>query len=110
VGSDSVLGSLRKDLWTALVGGNLPAPEIICKNLWAYAFEGRVQKLHISYSKAQGLTKGKNHPPGLTPGAHACNPSYLGGRDQEDHDGSKPAHTNNLRYPISKKPVIKKGW
>jgi hypothetical protein len=26
----------------------------------------------------------------LAPVAHACNPSYSGGRDQEDH-GSKPA-------------------
>jgi hypothetical protein len=26
---------------------------------------------------------------GCLPGAHACNPSYLGGRAQEDH-GSKP--------------------
>jgi hypothetical protein len=30
-----------------------------------------------------------------------CNPSYPGGRDQEDH-GSKPAQTNNSRDPISK--------
>jgi hypothetical protein len=28
------------------------------------------------------------------PVAHACNPSYLGGRDQEDH-GLKPAQANN---------------
>jgi hypothetical protein len=40
---------------------------------------------------------------------HACNPSYSGGRDQEDH-GSKPALPNSLRDPISKKPITKKGW
>jgi hypothetical protein len=42
------------------------------------------------------------------PVAHACNPSYLGGRDQED-PGSKPVQANNLRDPISKKPITKKG-
>jgi hypothetical protein len=33
---------------------------------------------------------------------HICNPSYLGGRDQEDH-GLKPAWTNSLQEPILKK-------
>jgi hypothetical protein len=33
--------------------------------------------------------------------AHACNPSYSGGRDLEDQ-GSKPAQANSLRDPISK--------
>jgi hypothetical protein len=40
--------------------------------------------------------------------AQACNPSYLGGRDQEDHS-SKPAWANSLRDPILKIPIIKKG-
>jgi hypothetical protein len=31
--------------------------------------------------------------------AHAANPSYSGGRDQEDR-GSNPAQTNSLRNPI----------
>jgi hypothetical protein len=43
------------------------------------------------------------------PVAHACNPSYSGGRDQADHD-SKPAWANSLRDPISKIPFTKKGW
>jgi hypothetical protein len=34
--------------------------------------------------------------------AHACNPSYSGGRDQEDR-GSKSDQTNSFRNPISKK-------
>jgi hypothetical protein len=34
--------------------------------------------------------------------AHACNPSYSGGRDQEDH-GLKPAQANSSRDPISEK-------
>jgi hypothetical protein len=38
--------------------------------------------------------------PGLV--AHACNPSYSGGRDQEDRS-SKPAGANSSRDPISKK-------
>jgi hypothetical protein len=40
------------------------------------------------------------------PMAHACNPSYSGGRDQ-DH-GSKPAWVNSLWDPISKVPYIKR--
>jgi hypothetical protein len=36
-----------------------------------------------------------------------CNPSYSGGRDQEDHD-SKAAQTNSSRDPISKKTQHKK--
>jgi hypothetical protein len=38
----------------------------------------------------------------------ACNPSYKGGRDQEDQ-GSKPARENSSRDPISKKPFTKIG-
>jgi hypothetical protein len=41
--------------------------------------------------------------------AHACNPSYSGGRDQEDH-GLKPARANSFRDPILRKPITKKGW
>jgi hypothetical protein len=45
--------------------------------------------------------------------AHSCNPSYLGGRDQEDR-GSKPVGANSSRDPIFKKPIKKKkrlvGW
>jgi hypothetical protein len=43
------------------------------------------------------------------PVAHACNPSYSGGRDQEDHV-LKPAWANNSQDPISKKPITKKGY
>jgi hypothetical protein len=38
--------------------------------------------------------------------AHTCNPSYSGGRDQEDHS-SKPAIGS--QDPIFKKPFHKKG-
>jgi hypothetical protein len=40
--------------------------------------------------------------------AHAYNPSYSGGREQEDH-GLKPAWANRSRDPTSKKKK-KKGW
>jgi hypothetical protein len=39
--------------------------------------------------------------------AHACNPCYIGGRDQEDC-GSKPSWANSSQDPISKKKKITK--
>jgi hypothetical protein len=45
---------------------------------------------------------------GQVPVAYTCNPSYLGGRDQEDL-GLKPARANSLRDPILKKPNMEKG-
>jgi hypothetical protein len=39
---------------------------------------------------------------------HACNPSYSGGRDQEDH-GSKPAQANSLQDLILGKNPQKSG-
>jgi hypothetical protein len=39
--------------------------------------------------------------------AHVYNPSYSGGRDQED-GGSKPAQANSSRDPISKKNLSQK--
>jgi hypothetical protein len=43
------------------------------------------------------------------PVAHACNPSYSGGRDLEDR-GSNPAWANSSQDPISKTPFTIKGW
>jgi hypothetical protein len=40
--------------------------------------------------------------------AHVHNPSYSGGREQEDHS-SKPALGNSSPDPISKKTITKKG-
>jgi hypothetical protein len=40
--------------------------------------------------------------------AHACNPSYSGGKDQEDC-GSKPAWANSSWDPILKKTITEKG-
>jgi hypothetical protein len=41
--------------------------------------------------------------------AHACNPSYWGGRDQED-SGSKPTWANSSKRLYLEKPFTKKGW
>jgi hypothetical protein len=41
--------------------------------------------------------------------AQAYNPSYSGGRDQEDHS-SKLTWANSSQNPIWKKPFTKKGW
>jgi hypothetical protein len=38
--------------------------------------------------------------------AHACKPSYSGGRDQEDH-GLKPAQANSAMRPYLEKPFTK---
>jgi hypothetical protein len=40
--------------------------------------------------------------------AHTCNPSYSGGRDQEDL-GSKPVWANGFERPYLKKTHHKKG-
>jgi hypothetical protein len=46
----------------------------------------------------------------LVPVAHTYNPSYSGGRDQEDH-GSQPAQANSWWDPILKNPSQKRaGW
>jgi hypothetical protein len=39
--------------------------------------------------------------------AHACNPSFSGGTDQEDYS-SKPAEANSSRDPILKKAIKKR--
>jgi hypothetical protein len=46
----------------------------------------------------------------MRPGAvaHTCNPSYSGGRGQEEH-GWKPAQANGSQDPISKKFITKIG-
>jgi hypothetical protein len=41
-------------------------------------------------------------------GAQVCNPSYSGGKDQEDQ-GSKSAQANSSQDPISKKKPSQKG-
>jgi hypothetical protein len=50
---------------------------------------------------------GKEYPIDLPESnAHACNPSYSEGRDQEN-SGLKPAQENSSRDPISKNPSQK---
>jgi hypothetical protein len=45
----------------------------------------------------------------LAPGAHACHPSYSGGRDQEDRS-SKPAQQIVHKTLPWKKSNTKQGW
>jgi hypothetical protein len=40
---------------------------------------------------------------------HACNPSYSGGRDQEDHGRKEASPGNSLRELITKKVHHRKG-
>jgi hypothetical protein len=47
----------------------------------------------------QALAPNKNRRKSQAPVAHACNPSYSGGRDQEDR-GLKSAWANSSRDPI----------
>jgi hypothetical protein len=49
----------------------------------------------------------KNRTVSQVPVAHIYNPSYLGGRDQEDH-GLKPAQANSSMRPYLKKTLHNK--
>jgi hypothetical protein len=62
--------------------------------------------LHISFFQGYSFYK---HPWSQVLMPHTYNPSYSGGRDQED-GGSKPPQSNSLQDPISKRPITKKGW
>jgi hypothetical protein len=48
---------------------------------------------------------------GQVPVAHSCNPSYSGGRDQEDQEdwGSKPTPAKNSHKTLSWKNPTEKG-
>jgi hypothetical protein len=60
--------------------------------------------------QANDVKKKKKIETSQVPVALAYNPSYSGGRDQEDH-GSKPAWANNSERPyLKKKKITKKGW
>jgi hypothetical protein len=63
--------------------------------------------LHLVWETNGGGERKEKHE-GLELVAHTCNPSYSGGRDQEDR-GSKPARGKSLLDPILKKPFTKKG-
>jgi hypothetical protein len=42
--------------------------------------------------------------------AHTCNPSYSGGRDQEDCGSQASLGKYSSRDPISKIPITEEGW
>jgi hypothetical protein len=61
--------------------------------------------------KASKAVRSEIHSPeacGQVLEAHACNPSYSGGRDQENC-GSKPAWANSSMRTYLKKPFTKMG-
>jgi hypothetical protein len=71
--------------------GNTSFFVLFCFVLFCYYWSFEFRVFHM---------KSKLLSPALV--AHACNPSYSGGRDQGDH-GSKPAQANSSGDLISKK-------
>jgi hypothetical protein len=63
----------------------------------------------IFHHTTQNREQFKSYELGQVLVAHTCNPSYSGGRDQEEC-GSKTAWANSLPDPISNKFIIKEGW
>jgi hypothetical protein len=53
--------------------------------------------------------KKKKRKRSLVPAALAYNPSYLGGKDQEDHS-TKPGQANSSQDQISKISITEKRW
>jgi hypothetical protein len=45
---------------------------------------------------------------GLAPVAHTCNPSYSGGKDQEDHSLKPAGLVSNILKNIFRNPISKK--
>jgi hypothetical protein len=52
-------------------------------------------------SFGENVASTENNKACQVPVAHVCNPSYSGGRDQEDR-GSKPVRANSSQVSISK--------
>jgi hypothetical protein len=69
------------------------------------------ERRNLIYDTLQGIQKrfyfSKKMVDFWVPVTHICNPSYSGGRDQEDHS-LKPAHANSYRDPILKNPITKR--
>jgi hypothetical protein len=84
-------------------------------NSWEF-FSQNIYIINIQFSQisyqgffgATGLFKTKINLD-WAPVAHACNPSYLGGRDQEDQGWNWP-WANSLQDPILKKTITTKVW
>jgi hypothetical protein len=62
---------------------------------------------NILHEKKTSKIKNKIICVSWAPVAHACNTSYLGGRDQKDC-GLKPTQANSLHDPILKKCITKR--
>jgi hypothetical protein len=78
-------------------------PKVLCWTVMAFFF---LESLWCDYQIWNVCYKNLSFS--WVPVAHACNPSYSGGRYQKN-SGSKPAWANNLRDPIKKKVHHKKG-
>jgi hypothetical protein len=65
--------------------------------------EGNPNKLYVKFPEF------RNSPRAGTPMAHSCNPSYLGGWDQEDWD-LRPAQANSSQDPIATITRAKMNW
>jgi hypothetical protein len=77
--------------------------DLFTKQCWQ--IETAICKKYLDLNFIQKMNFKMDHS--RVPVAHACNPSYSGSGDQEDH-GSKPAQANSSQDPISKKPITKK--
>jgi hypothetical protein len=79
--------------------------------VWRSGSSGRVPAYPWVYAPVppnkQTKTKTKQNSRPLV--AHACNPSYSGRRDQEDHS-SKSTRANSSRDRILKKLITEEGW
>jgi hypothetical protein len=75
----------------------------LCKRKHFYYSVSMLEMLN-DFSKTFYL---KTAPTSLVPVAHACNPSYSGGGDQDT--SSKPAQANSFQDPMLKKFLHKEG-
>jgi hypothetical protein len=109
-------------VWPMYYSPGLPQPSMLTSHithtmLWSLFIclssqmeclktEPENQLLTSAYHLKKKKKKKRYHQ---APVAHAYNPSYSGGRDQEDCS-LKPVQANSSWDPILKKSITKKGW
>jgi hypothetical protein len=67
----------------------------------------KYKALSSNFSPTKEKKRKRKKKVSQVPVAHTCNPSYSGGRDQED-GSSKPAQADSSQDPISKNASQKK--